>query len=158
MHTLPRPKASKRCTKCGGGGPFGKTSHRGTAYWRSECLACSRAGSRQRNRRWRDKKGAALPLYFSQQQRQRRLTISLALYRIQPTNVLANYIGRHTLKPGMKWCSYGQHALPATLTYFWISSWTNDGFMRNCKACRSAVKKAQYYRKKAHGLRARSLS
>ncbi len=92
--------------------------------------------------------GAALNPYMAAQQRGRRLTLALLHSVDTRTRVLTNYIGRWTLDEGMKWCSYGQHALPATTAYFYISSWTNDGFMRNCKACRSAVNKVQYRRRK----------
>ncbi len=106
----------------------------------------------------RAQRGEALRVYHTRWQRQRRLTQRLACYADQPSRVVANYIGRHTLQAGMKWCSYGQHALPATAAYFWAASSTNDGLMRNCKACRSAVSKARYHRKKAQVLRARSPS
>jgi hypothetical protein len=154
LAALPRPKASKRCTRCGSAGPFVVTGRRERRYWSSWCRACRNAYQQAYGRVYRPTHRAAAARYHRAwylRKRARaqagRLQHLLAQYAQTPTRSLANRLGRLTCPPGHRWCSYGQHAV--LLHRFRPSRFYADGLQRLCARCTTMKWREQYAQRQA---------
>lgn len=138
---LPRPPKSKRCTQCGGGGPFERSGRKNSPTWGSWCVKCKRTYNRAYGFGWRERNKKHWLKSLSAARLKRQLEKAREAYALNPTRLLANYIGRHTAPPGHRWCAYGQHH--AKLSFFNKDKHQANGRYPTCRSCLRIARHAQ---------------
>jgi len=133
---LERPPRGKRCSKCGGDGPFRQTWRGKTPYWHSWCLPCMYA----QNAASKMQRKATDPQYLAETReyqriwaKEKRLREAREAAEETASRRLANILGRAECPPGRKWCAWGQHA--PRLSAFNGLRRARDGKQFICRDC-----------------------